>query len=376
MRIGMDLTPLSGQRSGVGHFVAYLLQALVPLLEDDQIAGLATGLRPPGAVARSGKCTVKRAPLPTRALYRLWELTGRPRVDRLLGGADVFHATNYFLPPTQCARRVLTIYDLTFLRAPQWCSPKIVGPFARSVPRFARAADAILTCSEASKQDIVELLGVPETKVTVTYGAVHEGFAAPPREEAARRVREEYRLRDPYILFVGVIEPRKNVTGLLEAFARIRGKIPHRLVLVGREGWQREPVPAIAERLGIGDRITRLGYVPSHAALAAFYAAADVFVLPSFHEGFGLPVLEAMACGCPVVTTPRAALPEAGGDAARYADPESPEAMATAIAEVLQDTALRERMVAAGHAQAARFSWKETARRTLAVYRRVAAGCA
>ncbi|HNT86789.1 MAG TPA: glycosyltransferase family 1 protein [Candidatus Hydrogenedentes bacterium] len=372
MRVGMDLTPLTGDRTGVGHFTAYLLRALLPMLGEDRLAGLATGLRALRAVADVAACPVRRLPVPTRVLYQLWNVAGLPRVDTVLGGVDVFHATNYFLPPTRRARRVLTIYDLAFLRAPQWCSPKIVGPFARHVPRFAREADAVLTCSEASKRDIVELLGVPEAKVTVTYGAVDEAFAAPPREEAARRVREEFGVSGPFVLFVGAIEPRKNVTGLLEAFARVRNDLPHRLVLLGRAGWQPEPVPAIAGRLGIADRVTWLGYVPSHAALPAFYAAADAFVLPSFHEGFGLPVIEAMACGCPVITTRRAALPEAGGDAARYADPESPESIAATISEVLGDAALRDRMRALGREQAKRFSWRETARRTLEVYRRVA----
>ncbi|MFP4500863.1 MAG: glycosyltransferase family 4 protein [Candidatus Hydrogenedentota bacterium] len=371
MRIGIDMTPLNRGRSGVGHFLFYQLKHLMQVGEAHVWRGLASGMRSPVLDDLDGALPCHYLPIPTRLLYHAWSTLGAPRADMLVHGVDVFHATNYFLPPVRTARRVLTLYDLAFLKTPELVSPKIVGPFSKHVPRFAAQADHILTCSEASKGDIVRLLGVPEEKVSVAHGAVDKTLAPVPRSEAVARVIAHYGVEVPFVLFVGTLEPRKNIEGLLRAFARLADTVPHQLVLIGGRGWSLPPVAAMAAELGIAQRVTWLGYLPDHRDLPAFYSAADCFVLPSWYEGFGLPVIEAMACGCPVVTSPVASLPEVGGEAAHYADPASPEDIAAAVLGVLCDGILREQMRAAGRAQAAGFTWEGCARATLDVYQRL-----
>jgi len=373
MRIGIDAGPLTLKPTGVGQYTRGCLEAILPILAaDESLHALSTGLAPMDAALLARLRAHRHLRVPTRAMYGVWNALRWPRVDRLLGGVDVYHATNYFLPPVQRARTVLTIYDLTFLRAPQWCSPKIVGPFSRHVRRFAHAADALLTCSEASKTDIVELLQIAPEKVTVAYGAVDIEEAAPARAAARDLVAKHYALQGPFVLFVSTLEPRKNVEGLLAAFAAIAAELPHRLVLVGGEGWNPEPVAATIARYGLEDRVTRPGYVP-RAHLPAFYAAADAFALPSHYEGFGIPVLEAMHFGCPVVTTNRASLAEVAGDAAVLVDPDAPESIAGGLRRVLTEPGLAEALRARGRAQATRFTWHDCAVETLGLYRALAA---
>lgn len=372
MRIGIEVSPLTRARTGVGNYTYFLLKALLAEDTGRTFHGFSSGRQEICLEGLEGVRSHRHVPLPTRALYQCWSTFGRPRVDRLLGGVDLYHATNYFLPPVASARRVVTFYDLAFLKHPEWCSPKIVGPFANNVRHFAREADALLVCSEATKRDVVELLGVVPEKITVAYGAVDEGFTPMSREAAEERVAQKLRLTLPYLLFVSTLEPRKNIEGLLRAFARIKQEIPHTLVLAGAPGWNMGHLDARIQSLGLESRVRRMGYVADRADLPTLYAAADAFVFPSFYEGFGLPVLEAMTCGCPVIVSNRASLPEVAGDAARYVDPDNMEDIAQAMREVLQEPELRASMRERGVAQARKFSWNACAEATLDVYRRVA----
>jgi glycosyltransferase involved in cell wall biosynthesis len=293
-------------------------------------------------------------------------------VDRLLGGVDVFHASNFFLPPTAKARRILTIYDLAFLVEPRWASPKIVGPFSRDVPRFAREADAVITCSEHSRQDIIRLCGASPEKVHVACGAPDPMFVPQDRAVAQARMRAILGWADPFILFVGTLEPRKNLDTLLKAFARIAKSHPHRLLLVGAMGWNMGNLPNLIEQLGLTQRVALPGYLPSRQDLAAAYSAADLFVLPSHYEGFGLTLAEAMACGCPAIASHASSLPEVGGDAVRYFPPQDDAELARIMEELLANPERRLAMAKPERVQAGNFSWDDTARRILAVYRSLA----
>lgn len=372
MRIGIEVSPLTRTRTGVGNYTYFLLKHLLSENTDNQFHAFSSGWAEICLEGLENLTHHRHVPAPTRALYACWSLFGLPKVDTLLGGLDLYHATNYFLPPVAAAKRVVTFYDLTFLKHPEWCSPKIVGPFVNNVRRFAREADAILVCSEATKRDVVELLGVALEKVTVAYGAVDEGFTRMPREAAEERVAQKPGLTLPYLLFVSTLEPRKNIEGLLRAFALIHREIPHTLVLAGALGWNMEGIDARIHALGLESRVRRIGYVADRADLPALYAAADALVFPSFYEGFGLPVLEAMTCGCPVIVSNRASLPEVAGDAGRYVDPEHTDDIAQAIREVVQDPTLWASMREQGLIQSQKFSWNNCAEATLGVYRRVA----
>ncbi len=382
MRVGIDVSPLTAQRTGVGYYTYSLLKHL--LLErvrqeaDITFHGFSSGLREIelawmyGPTAQRGGAALdswRHISVPTRLLYRCWNMLGRPRVDRILEGLDIYHATNYFMPPAESARRVVTLYDLSFLRNPAWCSPKIVGPFSRSVARFARESDAVVTCSEHTKRDVTELLGIPPEKVTVAYGAVDEDLRPVPRPKAVDLLAQRYGIRQPFLLFVSTLEPRKNVEGLLRAFAQITDDVPHTLVLAGGDGWGAQAVSETLARLDLGARVHRTGYIEARADLPAFYAAAEVLVFPSFYEGFGLPVLEAMTFGCPVITSSTSSLPEVGGDAAQYVNPDDIDGMAATMRMVLLNERLRETMSAKGLEQAKRFTWQACAGKTLGVYR-------
>lgn len=333
-----------------------------------EFLAFSSGLRKPPLPAEASEIPHRYLPLPTRLLYKVWTHARWPAMDHLLRGIDVFHATNYFLPPVKRVRTVLSIYDLAFMRHPDWSSPKIAGLFSRNMAAFAGRADRILTCSQATRVDVIELLHADPAKVFVAYGAADPLFAPVPREVAAEFVRSTLGIERPYLLFVSTLEPRKNVAGLLRAFSRIADRIPHNLVLLGREGWNPIPTSRLISDLNIADRVTLLGYVGAQEALPNLYSAADVFVLPSFYEGFGLPVLEAMQCGCPVVTTRVSALPEVGGEAVHYVTPGDDEELAEAMAAIAEDESRREAMSALGLEQARRFSWEACAQATMAAY--------
>lgn len=372
MRVGLDISPLAGHRTGVGTFCFHLARHLLRLNTGMVFLGFSSGLRRVDLTELDGLSDRRHIPIPTRAVYRLWSSLGIPRVDSYLGGVDVFHATNYFLPPVRRARRVLSIYDLAFLRYPELGSPKIVGVFSREIAAFARQADAVVTCSESSRNDLVELLGVPPERIHVTYGGVNDDFCEPARDDAAALLERRYGIRGPFLLFVGTIEPRKNVAGLLRAYARVAPDYPHALVLVGEKGWRVETLFAVIKGLTLENRVMLTGFVP-RSDLPAFYAAADAFVFPSYYEGFGLPILEAFAAGCPVIAADRSSLPEVVGDAGILVNPEDEDALAETVRRVIEDAALRDSLSRKGKVQAARFTWEETARITADLYRRLAA---
>lgn len=369
MRIGFDTSPLTARRSGIGNYVANLLYEIVQQLDgEDRVAALSVGRAEPDYSALGLAMESRHIPIPARLMYRIWNTLRWPAADRLLGDVDVYHATNFFLPPVRHARRVVSIPDASFAVVPELCSPKIVGPFSGSVAQFAREADVVLTISEASKRDIVAQFGVDDTKVQVTYPGPGVHLESAPGDNPESVLSETFGLRGPLVLFVSTLEPRKNIPGLVRAFDSIADKVPHNLVLAGQLGWNTGPIMDAIKNARHADRIRHLGFVADYD-LAALYAVADVFVFPSFYEGFGLPVLEAMRAGCPVITANNSALPEVGGDAAVYVDAHDWEALAATMTRVLADDAERSAMAERGRAQAARFTWRACAEATIAAYR-------
>lgn len=369
MRIGIDITPLAKPRSGVPHYCHCLLEHLIPLAPGVEFLGLSTGLEPIASGALPHPIGQRHIPLPTRAMYRVWDVLRRPRADVLLGGVDVFHATNYYLPPVKSARTVVTIHDLAFLARPELCSPKIARIFAKRVPAFMERADAIIACSDSTKRDILQYSNVDAAKVTVVHEAADEDFAPLERTRALERVEAVCGVREPFLLFVSTLEPRKNVAGLLRAFERLAKDVPHTLVLVGAMGWKTGEIVEMLQRPELKERVVHVGFVRERADIAALYSAADAFVFPTLYEGFGLPVLEAMTCGCPVVTSNNTSIPEVAGDAAVFVDAEDEGAIAAAVRHVLEDVALRETLTTRGFEQARKFSWRRCASATLEVYK-------
>lgn len=375
MRVGIDIGPATRRRSGVGNYCVELVRALAELT-DITLKGLAVTARSLDTSVLPSSFAVRRLPVPTRLMYAAWSSAGMPSVEALIGGVDVYHATNYFLPPVRRAKRVLTVHDLTFRKYPELCSPKVVGPFSSKVGRFAREADAVIADSESTRRDIIELLDVPAERVHAVHLAADPRLKPIPEADARGLVATRFKITPPYLLFVGTLEPRKNIANLLKAFKSLEDEVPHCMVFAGALGWGVEkdiPGRAVSNPSAVAATkagVHVLGYVPD-SDLSALYSAADALVFPSLYEGFGLPVLEAMACGCPVITANNSSLPEVAGDAAEYCDANDVDSIVMAIRRVLSDAAFRRQMTERGFAQAANFSWAKTAAQTAAVYRSV-----
>jgi len=287
--------------------------------------------------------------------------------NRLVPDAMLFHATEHLLMPLHSVPTVLTVHDLIFRRFPKYHKRLNYWYLNLAMPLYVRRADAIITISECTRRDLIAAYGVRPEKVTVVYEAAAPDFVPPSVDEVAR-VRARYGLPERFLLTVGTIEPRKNLSRLLTAFEIVaRQGLADAWVIAGRPGWLYDDFFARLEASPWREQVMLLGFVPDED-LPAVNAAATVAVLPSLYEGFGLPVLEAMACGTPVVCSKASSLPELGGDAAHYFDPRDVEGMAAALVEVLADEALRREMRRQGWQQVAHFSWERAATETRAVY--------
>jgi glycosyltransferase involved in cell wall biosynthesis len=286
---------------------------------------------------------------------------------------DVFHAPHYVLPPATRRRSVVTIHDCIHLMFPQYLRNRGAYFYARaSMWSAAHQAHRILTVSEASKRDIIHFFSVRPEKVVVVYNAIEERFSETPSEEAIERVRERYQLNHPFVLYVGNIKPHKNLVRLIEAFAELRrrGFDELKLLIIGDEISKLPALRRAVHTHRLHKHVRFLGYLEDET-LASLYRLASVFVFPSLYEGFGLPPLEAMASGTPVVTSNVSSMPEVTGDAAVLVDPYSVESIVEGIARVLTDPALSSDLRRKGIARAREFSWDRSVQRTRQVYQEV-----
>ncbi len=364
MRIGIDARIVAYRRGGIASYVAHLLPALAALDADDAYRVLRSWRDPTRSEAGPN---MRRATLWTPPHHRLERWTLGLEVSRLK--LDLLHSTDS-IPPALGARRfVITVHDLNFLYYPQFLTAESRRYYNDQIAWAVERADHILADSEATRGDLNRLLHVPLDKVTTVYLAADPAFRPLPADEVATALAS-YHLSSGYLLFVGTLEPRKNLPGLLSAYRILldRGETKKPLVLIGGRGWLYEETFRRVEKLGLAERVRFLEDV-ADADLPALVNGAALLCMPSFYEGFGLPALEAMACGTPVVVSDRGSLPEVVGEAAIQVDPDEPEAIAEGIARLLRDPALRARLRKAGLRQAARFTWEQTARQPLAVYR-------
>jgi glycosyltransferase involved in cell wall biosynthesis len=369
MRIAFDGTTLRPGRTGVGYYTEHLLHHLAEQAVDDELIVMSNR---PIDTTRPLPARVRVAASSWRTPRMVWMQTLAPRTLRQIE-PDVVHFTNGMVPLASPVPTVVTIHDMSLTLYPRYHPPRRVLLNRPLVDLAARRADAIITVSQSAKRDITRLYNLPADRVHVVQEAAAPSFQ-PVRDSAERdRVRRRYGLADRFILYVGTIEPRKNLPALIEAFARRhhRGDLPHQLVCAGPYGWLSRDLEDRLERLQIEHAIRFTGYVPFDD-LPALYSLAEMFVFPSLYEGFGLPVIEAMACGTPVMTGRVPALAEITGAAAELVDRLDAESIGEAMVGLARSRERRENLSALGLQRAHGFSWQRAARETLDVYRRTA----
>ena len=382
MRIGIDYTSAAHQGAGIGRLTRNVVRALAEIDQENEYTLLVQGREipyppavPHGRNVASGIPNANfgevRTWISERWWTRIWHRLRLPiPVDWVVGSIDLFHSPDFTLPPTRPGTRtIVTVHDLSFLRLPHCFEPALLDYLAVHVPRAVRRADRVLADSESTRRDVIELLGIPGDKVSVLYSGVEPRFQPIHDPQTLEGVRLKYDLPPRFVLCVGTIQPRKNHAALIEAFTRLDTS-DLSLVIVGGKGWLYEDVFHKIRELGMRDRVHLTGFVDDRD-LPVLYNLAEVFAWPSLYEGFGLPPLEAMACGIPVVTANNSSLPEVVADAGLLVDAADTQALAHALARVLNDPALRRTLVARGLARAREFTWHKAAQTLLATYKHV-----
>lgn len=352
MRIVFDVSALSHPRTGVGNYVRGSLAGLVEAAADEhEVLAWAPASRRGARLIEDAldgvpvERRLQRLPF-AHAFRTAWSRVGRPPAERLVGRFDVLHFGDWMYPPQRAGVRATMVHDLVPLRFPHWAHPRTVRMHSAKYRNAARTCDVIFTNSEYTASDVVELLRVPRERLRVAYPGVDEGFE--PEGDRADLGR-------PYALTVATLEPRKNLETLVRAHRLLGDDLA--LAVAGAAGWGDEPELR-------GDDVLRLGFV-AHDDLPRLYRGAEVFVYPSRFEGFGMPIVEAMACGAPCVASAHPSMDEACGDAALRAEPESPEKLAAAIERARRE---RDELARRSLEHARRFRWRRTGETMLAGY--------
>lgn len=372
--IGLDVTAAVTQGGGIGRYTRELVWAIAR--REDTYAYRFFSAKPPpqlpvpSPVPTARNIVYRQAPFSARWLYRLWYRLRLPLpVQLFTGRVDLFHSPDFVLPPVFGGiPTLLTVHDLSFHYYPETFTPALVNYLNRVVPWSVRRATHVVADSRATKKDLIDLWDVPPEKITVLYSGVHPRFQPVTNAEKLAAAHEKYGLgREPYIFSVSTIQPRKNYQMLIRAFKPLAAAVPHNLVIAGGKGWLYDQVLDEVEKQSLAGRVRFLGFVADQD-LPALYSAADLFAFPSLYEGFGLPLLEAMACGVPVLTSNASSLPEVAGEAAYQLPPHDEAGWTEAMGRLLGDDALRAKLVAAGFRQARRFTWERAAAQLEQIY--------
>jgi glycosyltransferase involved in cell wall biosynthesis len=367
MRIGIDARLVYYSRAGITQYILRLIQGLAESDRENEFFILQS--RKDKSIIVD-KANFKRVSLWTPSHHRLEQVALRVEISGL--DLDVLHSPDFIPPFHRNCKSIITIHDLAFLVYPHFLTKESARYYGQ-IDQAVKRTDHIIAVSESTKQDTIRLLGAPAHKITVIYESANPIYRPVNDQEILEQTKSKYHLTGDFILFVSTIEPRKNLPTLLKAYRQLLDsyKADVKLVVVGRRGWLSEKVFALVDELKLADDILFLGRVPIEDLLY-LYNAAQLLVQPSFYEGFGLPPLEAMACGTPVVVSNVSSLPEVVGDAGLLVDPEDVSELTVAIWRVLTDEALRADLIAKGFKRARCFSWEKTALQTLELYQRVA----
>ena len=369
MKIALELQPCSNQMSGIGHYTFQLAKRILAM-ESADVCGNYFNFRMRNPklsdLGLDGKVHYN-ALLPYGAYRRMWNVVPIP-YRAMFPRADVTHFFNYFVPPGVSGKVVDTVYDLTYLRYPETMDARNLTRLQNGMRRSLDHSDWIVTDSEFVKGEIAHELGFDANRISIVYPAAVDEAT---RELPPDYLKEKWGLEKPYLLYLGTIEPRKNINRLIQAYEKVSRELaqPPKLVLAGGKGWKAEETYLLAERLA-PEQILFTGYLTAEEK-SLLYRQAALFVFPSLYEGFGIPVLEAMQYGVPVVCANASSLPEVAGDGARFVEPTDVNDIAEGMLELLNDPARAEQLSLRGKAQAERFSWDQSAEQLMQLYQRL-----
>ncbi len=370
MTIAIDYTPANEQGGGIGRYVRELVAALMRLDRTTPYRLFVAGASQQQLTQQTAANFRWRSTrLTPRMLARLWQRLHLPiPVETFTGSVDLFHATDFVLPPTyRKTRTLLTVHDLSFVRVPQAASPRLKAYLDVVVPRSVERADHVLADSQATKDDLIALYGTAENKITVLLSGVDARFQRDTQQDAA--LRTKYRIGEqPYVFTIGTVQPRKNYSRLIRALAHLRSRGNDlTLVIAGGRGWLEDEMYATLRDTHMQDYVRFIGFA-DELDLPGLYSAACCLAFPSLYEGFGLPVLEAMACGIPVMTSNLSSLPEVAGDAALLVNPLDQDEINYTLERLVNDATLRAELVARGTARAQQFTWEAAAKQLQHTY--------
>lgn len=376
MKLVIDYTPAIRQSAGIGRIIRGQVESLLEHNPGYDLSLFVAGRVDNDQEARAPQPLLAFPAISERSLTRIWHRLNIPcpRVEWLAGGGiDLFHATDFVLAPVTARRKLLTVHDLAFVRYPDAAMPSLQHYLNVVVPRSISKADHLIADSRNTAEDLQALWPALEGRVSIVQGAVDHGFFRPVSDpQELRNVRQKYGVgQRPFILGLSTLQPRKNFSRLVRAFhtARQEAQLPHLLVIGGKKGWLFEEIFATVRELQLEGDVLFPGFVADED-LPALYSAADFFVYPSLYEGFGLPVLESLACGTPVLTADNSCLPEAGGEGAFYVDAESVESIADGIVQLSSKPELRRQLTAGGADHARDFTWRRSLGQLLDAYER------
>ncbi len=376
--VAIDYTPAFHQTGGIGRYVRELVEPLLPLNEQIKYQLFIAGTREDNKlpVLPTQNYRWATTPLSNRWLARLWHRAHIPySIENWTGKVDIFHATDFVLPPLRTrVRKLLTVHDLSYIQTPEVTSPRLKRYLETVVPRSIARADGIIADSVATKKDIIDYYSVPQDKIEVLLSGVSLDFQPVTDAVLVNRIRDKYQLGDaPFLFTIGTVQPRKNYSRLILAFERIVSDFDTlQLVIGGGKGWLDGEIFDTWHRSPVRDRIHFIGYVDD-SDLKVLLSEALIVPYVALYEGFGLPVLEAMACGTPVVSSKVSSIPEAAGEASIGVDPYDVEAIADALKRLLLDDLLRQSLLKKGFEQVKQFSWEKTAQQLLQIYEQLLA---
>jgi glycosyltransferase involved in cell wall biosynthesis len=381
MRIGIDTRLVHYQRTGgIAQYTLRLLNALLALEGDEEIVALhhrSDDVTSIVSTSSRQRVHAQRLFTPSHHRYEQWALP----IELMGKGLDVLHSPDFIPPLRRRCASVITVHDLAFLLSPQWLTAESQAYYGQ-IQRAAQSAEQIIAVSRATRDDLVRLLPVSAEKITVIHEAADNRFRPSADGRQTQAALAKFQLTQPFVLFVGTIEPRKNLKTLLRAFAMLvsndkavanhKSQIANRklqLVIAGKRGWLSDDIDTLVGEWRLNERVRFLGAVSSED-LVGLYQAARVFALPSLYEGFGIPIVEAMACGTPVITSNVSSLPEVASEAGLLVNPHEPQELALALRRVCEDDALHAELREKSLRRAQVFSWERAARATMEVYRR------